>query len=143
MHGEPVGNGVWMAVSDRAVELFVPRLFGDRPIALSPAELAVNLADELDESRELPGLRPLAIVCLTKGHAPSNVMLVRAGPGYFPPLRRRAHLTAEGFVFQRSRDRPHDAYHFHADDPQRVTELLTRHGVERTTHPAAWAAARR
>jgi hypothetical protein len=138
-----VGNGVSMSVSDDAVELFVPRLFGDRPITLAPAELAVSLAEELDEPDEIPGLTRLAIVPLSKGRKRSNILLVRAQPGYFPPLRPRAQLTAEGFLFQRGREEPHDAYHFHADDPHRVAELLTRHGVERTATPGTWAAAQR
>jgi hypothetical protein len=138
-----VANGVSMSVSDEAVELFVPRLFGDRPITLAPAELVVTLVEEHDEPDEIPGLTRLAMVPLSKGRKLSNLLLVRAHPGYFPPLRPRARLTVEGLLFHGGRDDPHDGYYFHADDPHRVAELLTDHGVERTPTPGTWAAARR
>jgi hypothetical protein len=117
-----VANGVSMSVSDEAVELFVPRLFGDRPITLAPAELVVTLAEELDEPDEIPGLTRLAMVPLSKGRKLSNLLLVRAHPGYFPPLRPRARLTVEGLLFHGGRDDPHDGYHFHADVLRRSRE---------------------
>jgi len=38
-----------MAVSSGVVEMFVPRLFGDQPLSLSPAELTICWAQEIDE----------------------------------------------------------------------------------------------
>jgi hypothetical protein len=143
VNGEQVGDGLWMAVSDRAVELFVPRLFGDRPISFSPAELGVGRVGEVHEPAAIPGMPPLSIVLLSTARKEPNILLVRAQPGLFPPVRRRARFTPEGFLFRRGRERSHDGYDFHAKEPDRVIDLLTRHGVEPTRTPAAWAAARR
>lgn len=142
MTADPVGDAVWMAVSSGVVEVFVPRLFGDQPLSLSPAELAISWAQEIDEPA-VPGAEPLAVALLMKKHGPLNLLLVHSEPMLFPPVRPRARLTVEGLLFHGNRHRPHDGFAFFADDPDRTIELLTRHGVEATHAPGDWVAAQR
>jgi len=140
--GDPVGDAVWIAVSSGAVRVFVPRLFGDQPLNLSPAELAISWAQEINEPA-VPGAAPLAVALIVKRQGPVNLLLVHSEPKLFPPVWPRARLTVDGFLFHRNRDRPHDGFAFFADDPDGTIELLTQHGVEATQAPAAWVAEQR
>lgn len=137
-----LAKGVWMSISGRSIELLVPRLFADRPITLSTDEVAVCRPEQIDEPG-VPGQPPLDIASLGKGRRRVNLLLVLSRPMNFPPVRPRARISPEGFLFHQARDRPHDGYYFHCPDPDRVIELLTRHGVELTQAPHAWAVARR
>jgi hypothetical protein len=142
----PLARGVWMSVSDAAVELFVPRLFGDRPIVLRPDELAVCRPEEMpppDTQLSQPPPREIALSHLQKGRDDTNLLLVLAQEKLFPPVRYRARFTFEGSVFHASRKRPHDGYYVLCPDRDRAIRLLTRHGVEETSTPLAWIAARR
>jgi hypothetical protein len=66
-----------------------------------------------------------------------------ADPMLLPPVRWRARFTAEGFVFRRARDRPHDGFALRCGDPDHAIALLTGAGAETTRTPGAWVAAHR
>ena len=138
-----VAPGVWMSLGDTTIELRVPRLFAEEPIALTTDSFAVCISEEMEEEEHPAGVPPLGIVVLQKGRRPANLLLVLAQPRVFPPVRLRARFGAEGFVFHRGRHTPHDGYLFHAFDRDALVAELTRRGVERTTAPFAWTKARR
>jgi len=138
-----VADGVWMSAEGTTVELFVPRLVADAPIVLPPGGVAVCRVEEMEQEPVGEDVEPLSIVLLGKGRAEVNLLIVSAQPRLFPPVRLRARLGAEGFLFRRGRTNPHDGYSFHCFDRERVIAELVRHGVEQTTAPYAWVAARR
>jgi hypothetical protein len=138
-----VADGVWMSAEGTAIELFVPRLFAGAPIVLPPGGVAVCRVEELEQEALREDVEPLAIVLLGKGRSEVNLLIVSAEPRHFPPVRRRARLGAEGFLFHRGRTKPHDGYSFHCLDRERVITELVRGGVEQTNAPYAWVAARR
>jgi hypothetical protein len=143
----PLARGVWMTVSDAAIELRVPRLFADRPIVLPPEDVAVCRPEEISEPTDSeissPPQRRIELVAVGKDRREANLVLALAQPTLFPPVRLRARFHPEGWVFHRARDTPHDGYMVYCPERDRAIALLTTHGVELTGAPYAWVATRR
>jgi hypothetical protein len=141
-----LARGVAISVSDTAVELFVPRLFGDRPIRLRTDATAVCRPDEIVEPVWDEGARrppPLQVADLALPSDRPSLLLVSARPLLHPPVRPRARFTTMGFIYHRSRHHLSDGFRFPCPDTDAVVNTLAGHGVQQTRAPYAWVAARR
>jgi hypothetical protein len=139
-------RGVSLAVGGGALELSIPALFARNRMRFSPRAVAICTPDQLTEdtpSEVKEQMPPLQIAILAPRRRQGNLLLVLEEPVTVPPVRLRARLHARGMIFHTGRKTPVDGFMFRARDPGQATEVLVRHGVERTTTPAVWTWERR